>query len=347
MKKKRVTIEAIAAETGFSTRTVWLALRGQPGVAPETAEEILQAAERLGYRRHHDLPRRLGLVTPRVGHSSYVDFLHTIQIEAGFKGYVLDVRHTDGSPPGEAALVAELDRERIAGLVLLGPATPHAQLGEWARSRPERPLIAINVEARLTPQPPNLLYLAVDNEMGVREAVAHLVELGHERIAYIAGRGGSRSNVARQRAYEAALAERSLLDLDRRYIVPAASAAPADFGVGYEACRRLLATGGPRPTAIVAYADVVAVGALRAAADLGLTVPDDVSIVGIDDVALADFSIPRLTTVVIPRKRQAELTVQALVDFLESGSADAPPEGFLLGTHLIVRESTGAVPAPR
>jgi LacI family transcriptional regulator len=117
---------------------------------------------------------------------------------------------------------------------------------------------------------------------------------------------------------------------------------PADYAFGFDSCRRLLSPTGRLPTAILAYNDLVAIGAIRAILDHGFMVPDDISVIGFDDLDLAQYSAPRLSTVSVSRRQMALQAIRMLIDTIESGQPTTTEESLLLPAELILRESTGA-----
>src|SRR3990172_4167635 len=167
---------------------------------------------------------------------------------------------------------------------------------------------------------PGLLCITVDNTMGVRQAVEHLLTYGHsDRLAYLNGPRSSRSNIARQTACEVVLAEHHL----RLYWESPPQSQPADYESGYKAGIRMLQeSGNSRPSAVLAYNDLMALGCITAVVQAGLKVPQDISIVGFDDLRFAPFSNPPLTTVSIPRWRMATTAIRKLITLVQQGSLE-------------------------
>jgi LacI family transcriptional regulator len=170
------------------------------------------------------------------------------------------------------------------------------------------------------------------NRSGARRAIEHLIELGHERIGFITGRRGVGSAEQRLLGYQGAL-EAGGMPRDGSLIVDGDFLEPR----GHEAARELLARDRP-PTAIFASSDTAALGVLRAARELGVRVPRDVSVVGFDDIPEASFVTPSLTTVVQPLREMGKAAVRMLLGVLRE--PDRPPTTMVLDTSLIVRDST-------
>lgn len=170
-----------------------------------------------------------------------------------------------------------------------------------------------------------------DNAAGGRAATQHLIELGHTRIAHIAGPEREWDAVERQAGYEQAL-QAAGLPLDPNLIVRGIAGRR-----GYQAMKQLLALPS-RPTALFCYNDTTALGAMRSARAAGLRIPEELSVVGFDDIDLAPFFEPPLTTVAQPKRRMGEMAVQMLLELL----AGRPVVDQVLPNELIVRGSTMA-----
>ena len=169
--------------------------------------------------------------------------------------------------------------------------------------------------------------------------VRHLASLGHRRIAFIAGPDNNRDAVLRQQGFHSALRELGLepmpgLEVRGKFTESS----------GYEAARELLSRT-PRPTAVFAANDCMAVGALSALREVGLRVPQDIAVVGFDDIASSSYLSPRLTTVRVEAERLGERAVQLLLASMQN-PANGPPRHEILPATLVVRESSGTSIAP-
>lgn len=335
-RRSSATIEAISKATGWSTKTVSLALRDEPGVASATAKMIREAADKLGYHRRQKLAVHIGAVTPRTNHPFYAHLLEAMEDYATRHGYVLTHRVTGGNASDELNAIDSLDRRRVEGLILVSPRAPAVQIA--SRARRERPVVVVN--AKLDPLPPGFASVSVDSEQGTHRAISYLLEQGHRRIAYLGGPLDSQSAQTRRRAYEAMLSSSGFLD--PRFIVEMEQPVPADCKWGHDACSRVLELEPPLPTAIFAYSDLVAIGAMRRIFDdpRALKVPDDISVVGFDDIEVARFTVPRLTTVEVPRQTLATEAMLMLIHMIERGPIDAADAVKNLPAYLRPREST-------
>jgi len=333
-----VTTHDVAARAGVSQPTVSLVLSRNPTarVAPETRERVIRAAEELGYRPNvvaRSLVRRrsyaIGLVVPDLANQFFAHVVSGAERVAVDEGYAVLLCEQGG-----AGIDRHLDalRARQVDGVILDAA--------GAASIPEELLDGINVV--LIDQPSQRWPgVASDAEGAGRMAAEHLVGLGHQRIAFVGPSADVHSFRMRERGFARALRDRGLpleTDLLRR--------APATVAGGHAAMRALLAQPTP-PTALFCANDLLALGAYKACAQAGVSIPGDVSIVGCDDIEFAQLVTPELTTVAVPARelgaRAARLLVRAL------GGEPAPPsqQARPLPVRLVVRGSTAAPAAMR
>jgi DNA-binding LacI/PurR family transcriptional regulator len=187
---------------------------------------------------------------------------------------------------------------------------------------------------------PEIPCVIADSESAAYHAARHLLSLNHARIAFIAGPSAAEAAAARRRGVERALAEAGLV-LPAEWSV---SSLPNVNG-GFLAMSALLALPRDRrPTAVIVYNDIMALGALHAARAQRLRVPEDVSVVGFDDIAMAAHANPPLTTIAQPKYRMGRVAMQLLRSMMQGNAS--PGEGYtLMESPLIVRESTGPAPA--
>jgi LacI family transcriptional regulator len=197
------------------------------------------------------------------------------------------------------------------------------------------PLVFVDVG----PQAAGVTNIRVNYQQGIREAVSHLANLGHKRIAFVAGPTNLKSAMARRAAFEAAMQENGLT-VDSELIVT------GDHKVeGGIAALAQLAALSKKPTAILCSNDMTAVGVMREAYDRGITIPRELSVIGFDDIRLAEFTTPPLTTVRMSQKQLAEYAFQALRGEVEGHGDSANGKEVELETSLILRGSTAKVPA--
>jgi LacI family transcriptional regulator len=331
----RVTVRAIAAEAGVSIATVSRVMNGHVPVAPDTRELVRRAVERLGARP----PARSGSAEGAVYvHCPYVltDYFGLIvssiaeTLDLHGRRLLLGAGRAAGPSTPLAALP---DDPAVAGAILILPPEPSAEL-EDLRTR-GLPFAVIDP---MTPLHPDIAAVSAAHAAGARNVTAHLTGLGHRRIGIINGPGEWLASHSRMVGHTSALAETGTLpdpDLIRR-IEPTAEH-------GYKAaCELFDLPPRQRPTALVAFNDKAATGALRAAYERGLRVPEDLSITGFDDLDLGRSTQPMITTVRQPLEEMGRIAVSLLMRLVDRHTIDTLHVE--LATQLIIRGSTGPVP---
>ncbi|MGY1643392.1 LacI family DNA-binding transcriptional regulator [Geodermatophilus sp. SYSU D00703] len=326
---RRPRLQDVADEAGVSAATASLVLRGAPGPSGATRARVLDAASRLGYRPDRAaslLARRrsrligVAMDVRSTFHAQLVEDVHEAAEEHGYDLVLSTVTRTRD----EGRAVDTLLDSRCEALVLLGTEAPAARLSALARQLPVvavgRPVSADGVD----------VVRAADDE-GVAQAVAHLADLGHRRIAHVDGGRGPIAT-ARRRGYERAMRRRRLGE--HLQVV----AGDSGEGSGARAARTLLASGA-RPTAVVTYNDASAVGLLDALLRAGVDVPGEVSVVGYDDSPLSRLAHIDLTTVSQDSPQLTRLAVAAVVERLDGGRTEQ--REVVVPPHLVVRGTTG------
>lgn len=335
-QRTRITSREIAQITGFSQTTVSRALRGDIRVAEETSVRVLEAARRLGYAPN---AAARALNTGRTGtialviadftnpfYPELVEQLHDELTRAGFRMVLLNER-TDMR--GDAGLRPLLQGQAADG-VLFASATqgPHAT-GLLASA--QVPVVLLNRDV----EGPEVDSVVADNEGGAARAAELLADLGHTRIGAIVGPHNASTARARLDGFRNGLAGRGL-ELEERLI----RSDEFSHQSGYQGAIDLL-TGESPPTAIFCGNDAIAFGVLDAARRLSIPVPDALSVIGFDDVAMAGWEAFSLTTVRQPLAQMAKEAARILIDRIEGG-ADTPAVGRrVFPTHLVQRATTG------
>jgi LacI family transcriptional regulator len=309
-------------------------------VSDELRQRVLAAMDMLDYQPNalaRSLRRRrtstLGLIIPDTNNPYFAEVARGIEQAAFERDYTVILCHSDYSLEREFQYVDVLRAERVAGAIWI-PATESCEAAERLVEYGV-PLVVLD---RLTPdvQCPSVV---ADNYRGGYVATEHLISLGHRRIGCIARPVGLSHSQDRLLGHQAALCDYSLPN-DEELIVK------GGFRLedGRQATFHLLGLE-PPPTAIFAYNDIMAIGALRAAHEQGLRVPQDFSVVGFDDIPQAAFACPALTTVSQPKLDMGRRGAELLLDLIDG---DRPPVGadVPLEVRLVVRESTGPGPQP-
>jgi DNA-binding LacI/PurR family transcriptional regulator len=330
----------IAAQAGVSEATVSRVLNGKPGVSAATRQAVLAALDLLGYERPVRLRQRsaglIGLITPELENPIFPAFAQVIGQALTRDGYtpILATQTPGGSTEDE--LVEMLVERGVSGIIFVSGlhADSTADIGRYERLHAQGvPFVLINGFSEKITAP----FVSPDDQGAMRLAVTHLAALGHERIGLAVGpkrfvpvlrkiQGFTRSmeevlGVAPRDCEK--LIQHSLFTLE-----------------GGQAAATALISGGC--TAVVTASDMMALGAIRAARQLGLTVPGDVSVVGFDDSPLIAFTDPPLTTIRQPVPAMGQAAVRALLE--EIGGTPAPHSEFVFLPELVVRGSTAAGP---
>ena len=330
------TMQDIARKVGVSQSTVSRVLSGGPApisISQETRDRILEAADAMGYRID-PLARALrgksnhviGVIA-RVFEGVFLPSLAS-QLATRFRreGYDIILAAASNDLDETLRLQALFETQFCDGLILA--ADPSGFSETQVKTFLNRPLVMTAWGSPVGDIP----MVNTDNRLGARQAMEHLLELGHRRIALL-DIGWAGDAVVRREAY-IEMMEQVSLDY-RPYLIPATLGMPS----GYEATQRLLDLN-PPPTAIFAAEDFVAYGALKAAYDRGLSIPRDLSIVGFDDHPHSEFSVPALTTVRQPIAAIADITCRLLLRLISGESVAAEERQILAPPELIIRQST-------
>lgn len=329
-KRPPPTLAEVAKVAGVSVMTASRALSGKPGVSAERREEILRVADEMGYvlnrvaqRLSGGSTRILGVVTELNSPfaADLVLGMGTVARAADYEMLVYALSDRDRQPPGN---ILDLMRQFADGLVVI---LPYAADYLAAMASAHIPIVTID-QGGPSPFPT----VTADNYQGGCAALRHLVELGHSRIGFIGGDERLASARDRHRAYADVL-QQARLPVDPALLVE------GDFSRkgGFDAALRLFRLPEP-PTAIFAVNDVSAHGALAAAREVGLRVPEDLSIVGFDDIPLAAHATPPLTTIRLPLQPMARAAVNMLLAMI--AGVEPPSAELVLPTQLVVRGST-------
>ncbi len=334
-----VTIRDVARAARVSVATVSRVQNNSSLVTEPTRRRVRRVAVQLGYSPHaaaRSLSTRhtssIGVLLPDLYGEFYAELIRGIDQTAQRQGYHLLIAssHNDKATI-EAALQAM--RGRVDGLIVMSPA-PGAHVP--VRDLPQRfPVVLLNCNA----SGKTFDSIVLANREGARQMVQHLIALGHRRIAMILGPLHNFDASERWRGYHAALRAARLRG-SRRWEVR------GDFtqGSGFDACRRLLKAK-PRPTAIFAANDAMAIGALSALAEAGVRVPEEVAVAGFDDIPMARYMHPPLSTVRVDISALGERATRRLLDAVGNGRTHHNRRETLPVT-LVIRESCGGRGTP-
>jgi LacI family transcriptional regulator len=327
-----VTIRDVARAAGVSISTVSRALAAPDQVAADTRHRVQEAARSMGYSPNRAArglitgrTGSIGLVVPDLENPFFGSICKGVQARARAAGYAVFIADTDEDPLLEAEVVRSLATQ-VDGMILCSARGSDTALAALAG---EAPMVLVNRRLGDIPS------ITFDNHGGVRAVMAHLVALGHRRIAYAGGPATSWSNRERTeafRSYDSTTPGLELVELGQF---------PPFFSGGTQAADLAIASGA---TAIVAFNDLVAVGVIDRLRHRGLRVPEDISVVGFDNVPVSTLVWPNLTTVDFPRIRIGRVSVDMLLDAVRGDSPDMT-RTHEIPVNLVVRQSSGVAPA--
>ena len=331
-------IREIARRAKVSTATVSRAINRIPTVDPQLAKRVWRVVDELGYYPNTQAralvsgrSRIFGLVVSEITNPFFPEIVQTFENLAVQNNYEILLTSTVHDPKRMESSVRRMIERRVDGVAILTFGMEDSLL-EHLRFR-NVPLVFVDVG----PDIPGVSNIRINYQNGIRQAVQHLAALRHTRIAFVAGPLHLKSALARRDAFKASMEEIGL------------EVAPEQIVVGdhtMEGGMRALdlITGARRPTAVVCSNDMTAIGLMREAYDQGINVPRDLSVVGFDDIRLAQFMIPPLTTVQMSQNELAQIAFKALMNDV---GRELPAQGkseYELNTHLVLRRSTALAP---
>lgn len=337
-RDRRLTIREIAREAGVSTATVSRVINKSGKVTEATRKAVQDVVNRHHYISHgmamslaSDRSSTLGLIIPTITNSIYASSTQAIQQVAQRAGYTVLLGVAEFSAAEEERLVRKLLERRVDGLILTGGDRPDDLYRLIEKNRTPHVVTWKLTDGGVRPS------VSFDNYQAGRLAMDHLIALGHRRIGLICGRSEVNDRAReRRRAYEDALAAIGV-ERDEGLIYER----DFEFIEGRAAMHRMLAEQ-ERPTAVFCANDIQAIGALVECQDGGLAVPGDISIIGFDDLPVAQYTHPQLTTIRVPAKRMGHIAATMLIALIKGTSAGGIEE---LPVELVLRKSTGPRPS--
>ena len=333
--RKSATIQDVARTAGVSTATVSRALSNPDLLTERTREVVFDAVRSTGYRVNRAARnlrmQRAGAVlilVPNLGKPFFSAILAGISDGMSGSDYAVLIQDTESQPMRDTDLAGYFLDGRIDGVISLDGALSQESLAECHRQG----LAGRIVFSCEWVDGADFHSIRSDNAMGARLAIRHLHDLGHTRIAHVTGPAGNVLTAARR---EGMLAERERLGLPARaeWIIR------GDFSLesGHDAARRILDMD-DRPTAVFCAADMVAFGLIAGLRAGGLRVPEDISVIGFDDIDMSHFYVPALTTIRQDRHKLGRVSAERLLDRL--ARPDGPTDVELFEVELVVRDST-------
>lgn len=330
----RPSLLDVARLAGVSPATVSRVVNNTGQVSQPTEERVRAAMAQLGYEPAPipppaPTPKTIAVIITDILNPFFPEIVRGIEDEARSDGVGLLLYNTVEDPQYEQQVLRRIGERGVDGVIVCASRLPFDALINL-RVQHRIPMVVIGRRV----DHPGIACIVFDSEGAMYRATQHLLNLHHTRIAFLAGPAAQEASARRQRGVERALSEAGLS-------LPSGWR-PASFpniDGGFQAMSALLADADDRPTGIICYNDVIAFGALHAIRVHGLRVPEDISVVGFDNIAMTPHSNPPLTTVALPKQRMGELAMQMLRQMLDGQTL--PGNGYtLVESPLIVREST-------
>lgn len=336
-RRASVTIYDVAKAADVSIATVSRALHGGARVAEGTRRRVLRAVEALEYEPSsiaRSLVTRatqtIGLLLPEITNPFFPELVRGVEMVAAERSYTLLLAQTSGDPRTEQRYLDLFRSKGIDGVLVVGLAMGRQRLARFAQGAV--PLVSLDREVDL----PGTVLVHLDNRAGARRATDHLLSLGHRAIAHIGGPPTLMVSRERRRGHSDALRAAGVRASASLY-------AAGNFSEddGHRACLRLLDSRAAF-SAIFAANDLLAIGAIAALKERNVAIPDEISVVGFDDIHLASYTSPALTTVRQPTYDMARCATEILIDAIEGRVRPKTEREVLFQGELVVRESTAA-----
>jgi LacI family transcriptional regulator len=337
---KAADIRTVAALAKVSIATVSRTINGSPAVSDRLSKRVWQAIEQLNYFPNTHArslvsgrSRLFGIIVENITNPFFPELIQSFEEIAVAHGYEILVSSSNSDPAILTNCVRRMLERKVEGVAVLTFGEEEPVLDQLAHH--DIPMVL--AEFRLEDSKTSTILL--DYTTGVRAAVDHLAQLGHTHIGFLAGPHKLHSAITRENDFRTAMGD-SGLRVNPAWVIECDHTLRGGVA-GFERLQGL----GSRPTAILCSNDMTAIGVLRAAYMKGLRVPQDLSVVGLDDIDFAEFTLPPLTTIRLSRVDLARAAFDALRVQAEAAGATNIQREFLVSTSLVVRGSTGAPPA--
>ena len=330
-----MNIREVARRAKVSTATASRAINRIPTVNPQLAKRVWDVIEKLGYYPNTQAralvsgkSRIFGLVVSEITNPFFPEIVQIFERIAVQHDYEILLASTGNDPARMETSVRRMIERRVDGVAVMTFGMEEGVLGDLKLRKV--PLVFIDVG----PQRPHVSNIRIDYLHGIRQAVQHLAALQHKRIAFIAGPAQLKSAEARTHAFKRSMKEIGLT-VDDRLIAEGNHTIES----GVAACAQLLALP-DKPTAILCSNDMTALGVMRKSYEEGIVIPRDLSVIGFDDIRLAQFVLPALTTIQMSQSELARLAFHALLEETKRERPSPTGTEYMLTTHLVLREST-------
>ncbi|MBU7585975.1 MAG: LacI family DNA-binding transcriptional regulator [Nostoc sp. TH1S01] len=340
MSKRKISIEDIARKAGVSHSTVSRALRDSPLISSKVREEIKKLAQEMNYvpnaiaqSLQNQRTYTVGVIVTSIADPFFGELVEGIEQVARKAGLNVLLNASHGDFEQEIAAIENFHYRRVDGILVAD-----SRIGKQYSKQLTQftvPTVLINIDTQ--EQSETFHSVAIDDRLGGILAVEHLIELGHTHIGYLGVGDGSKADQQRLEGYQIALNQAGLLQNTDWVAIPHRDEQIiSDIDIGKKLLPQLVEQG---VTGIFCYNDMVAVGALLACKELGICVPQDLSLVGFDNIALASYITPPLTTVSQRMVEMGESAMTMLLDLFQG----KPVDNILLSPFVVQRDSTATV----
>jgi DNA-binding LacI/PurR family transcriptional regulator len=333
-------IRAVAAAAKVSIATVSRTINGSPLVSERLNRRVWQAIKQLNYLPNTHArtlvsgrSRLFGIIVENISNPFFPDLIQSFEEIAVSHGYEILVSSTNSDPDVLATCARRMLERKVDGVAVMTFGEEEPVLDQLVH----RGVPIVLAEFKL--DDPKTSTILLDYSTGIRAAVQHLADLGHRSIAFLAGPHNLHSAITRENDFRAAM-ETTGLSIQKRWVIECDHTLKGGVA-GFEHLQKLPT----RPTAIICSNDMTAIGVLRAAYMAGLHVPHDLSVIGLDDIDFAEFTLPPLTTIRLSRADLARAAFDALRMQAEDPRNPQMQREFLVSTTLVVRDSTAAPPS--
>lgn len=333
-------IRAVAAVAKVSIATVSRTMNGSLLVSDHLKKRVWQAVKQLNYLPNTHArtlvsgrSRLLGIIVENITNPFFPELIQSFEEIAVERGYEILVSSTNSDPEVLARCARRMLERKVDGVAVMTFGEEEPVLDQLVH----RGVPIVLAEFKL--DDPKTSTILLDYSTGIRAAVRHLASLGHRNIAFLAGPHSLHSAITRENDFRDAI-ESGRLPFEKKWIIECDHTLKGG-AAGFEQLRKL----GSRPTAIVCSNDMTAIGVLRAAWAAGLHVPRNLSVIGLDDIDFAEYTLPPLTTIRLSRAELARAAFEALCLQVEEPENPKLKREFLVSTSLVVRGSTAPPPA--
>lgn len=338
------TIDDVAKKAGYSKATVSAVINDSDSVKDSTRRKILNVMEELNYRPRASARRgfrsasgkTLGVIIKEVDNPYYAEVISGVREYANSKGYTLLAASSEGDLSSEQRIVDVMKSKDVDGLIIIPLTDDGADLSYlFELKRRNFPFVLLE-EIRGV----RASVIDIDNVAASKMAVKYLIDQGHTRIVHFAGPAYSAHSQERIEGVRAAYSESQLV-FDDAVVVPAGAHLENGYETGLEYFQDVGSRS--RPTAVTCYNDLVALGLMRALDELGISVPDDVAVIGCDDIDMLQYLPVPLSSVRIPKREMGRRSAEVLIRHMESDDRVSPQKIFL-DAELMVRGTTRGQP---